>query len=212
VSSAPVTRFLGILGTGTGVGKSTLAVQWVRYLREAGENARAWKPLETGGDSDSRALAKASDAPELDGLFFREPSSPHRAARIEGRSIHFHERAAALERVSAGCTYFLIEAAGGAFTPLKCSGETNADLLEYLRIRDVVLVAADRLGALHDVLAVRAALPATLALRAVVLNDFAAPSAHRYENLAELRMLLRGVRIADGADLDFGELTRTCFT
>ena len=38
-----------VVGTGTGVGKTTFTTRWVRALRARGVLALGWKPIETGG-------------------------------------------------------------------------------------------------------------------------------------------------------------------
>ena len=65
----------------------------------------------------------------------------------------------------------VIETAGGLFSPLTDDGGTNAELVRRIEGGRLVLVAADRLGVLHDVEACRRAAVATgLTVDAIVSN------------------------------------------
>src|SRR5207302_678146 len=85
----------------------------------------------------------------------------------------------------------LVETAGGLLTPLGAAA-TNLDLAERLAPDAVVLVAADRLGALHDVRACLLALesrPPLAARTVVVLSAPPQADAATGSNAAELALL-----------------------
>jgi len=139
----------------------------------------------------SKAGSRRSNAaPHLprEALFvFAEPISPHLAARQEGVRLD----AGVIERwVRAHeAPVTIIETAGGLFSPLG-QGATNFDLLRALRPHAVILVAADRLGVLHE-------LTATLGLAGarggpelgVVLSTPAVRDASTGRNAAEIAAL-----------------------
>jgi dethiobiotin synthetase len=82
-----------ITGTGTGVGKTHLAVGLLGALRHKGSVVAGFKPIETGlvvgASSDADRLARASSFHVKQPLFaYEEAVSPHLAARIEGRPIN----------------------------------------------------------------------------------------------------------------------------
>ena len=80
----------------------------------------------------------------------------------------------------------LVEGAGGFYSPLAEDG-LNADLAQALQL-PVILVAADRLGAINDVLLTTEAIRSRgLSLLAIVLNATAANREAQLDNLADLR-------------------------
>ena len=88
---------VAVVGTGTGIGKTHLAVALTQALAARGPVV-AWKPVESGvrgalGD-DEAALAAVSAA-HVPSLRLRAPLSPHLAARREGVVIEpaaLHDR------------------------------------------------------------------------------------------------------------------------
>ena len=113
--------------------------------------------------------------------------SPHRAARAEGVTLDLAGLAAEVEGVRALGELVLVELPGGLFTPL-AEGVLNVDFVGRLRPDAVLLVAPDRLGVLHDVLATtRAARAAAVDLRGIVLVAPAVPDASTGTNAEDLR-------------------------
>ena len=79
-----------IAGTGTGIGKTTVAAALLQQARAAGYFGLGLKPVESGfvaSSSDAATLGAACHhaVPPLYAL--REPLSPHRAAEMEGVQI-----------------------------------------------------------------------------------------------------------------------------
>lgn len=149
-------------GTGTEVGKTTVAIRAAEGLRAAGRSVRALKPIETGfvdaSHSDAAHLARgAGHDPVVPYFAAMEPVAPLRAAAHAGRNIDVAEIGAwVAHNELPGTEVTLIETAGGLFTPLGPT-LTNLDLLLALSVDAWVLVARDRLGVLHDCLATLAA-------------------------------------------------------
>lgn len=147
-----------VVGTGTGVGKTHVSCALLAAARMSGGVCVGLKPIETGvglGVSDGERLRSHGTmfhvkrpAPYL----FEPAISPHRAAREAGARIEPEMvRAYVAATRPAGATA-LVETAGGLFSPLG-HGLTNFDIVRALEPCRVVLVAADRLGVLHDVAA-----------------------------------------------------------
>lgn len=196
-----------MLGTGTGVGKTYFTVALARALAHTGDPVLAVKPIETGfqagrrnGRSDAERLGRASSAvTRVDRpLFgFKDPVSPHLAARRTKRSVSSKSICEWIRGLESSGTslhdttlrWTLIETAGGALSPLTTT-VSNADLSLALDPAIWILVAPDALGVLHDV---RTTL---LALRHharepdfVVLSAARAKDASTGTNAAELSKL-----------------------
>lgn len=153
-----------VVGTGTEVGKTHVTTALVRAAVRAGLQAVGLKPVESGvgtGISDASRLGAAS-------LFhvkqppyaFPDPVSPHLAAERAGRRVDFGRILRWVNGHDAEVSF--VETAGALLSPLDLR-RTNLDLTIALAPTVVLLVAADRLGVLHDVRAtlgpLRAALP-----------------------------------------------------
>ena len=152
-----ITGRVFVAGTDTDVGKTHVTATWASRWRHAGRDVGVYKPVASGGvpNPDAARLAAAAGMPDrIDDvcpLQFREPLSPPAAARREGRRYtlktlvdHF-----AIWRTHDGV---LIEGAGGLFSPIT-DDDLNIDLAAALDVDELILVAADRLGVQHQVLA-----------------------------------------------------------
>ena len=170
-----------LLGTGTDVGKTYVAAQLCKAWRASMGPVLALKPIESGMNLENdAALPPESDAGTLEAAAttgavplytFRDPISPHLAARRENRTIELAEisqwvlqkEAAFLEshgpalQEGSKCLS-LVESAGGAFSPVTPT-LTNVDLANTLAPSIVVLIAPDSVGVLHDVTATLRAMP-----------------------------------------------------
>ncbi len=182
-------------GTGTGIGKTTIACALVRAWSQRGQQVAGVKPVETGGDwADARALGHVSTfhvtrftPPYL----LTDAVSPHLAARREGVQLSLSKIVAWTNAIRERASGVVLELAGGLFTPLT-NDATNADLVRRLAPSRVLLVAPDRLGVLHDVLAATRAIEAIgLSLDGIVLSAPASADASTSTNAGELRRILR---------------------
>lgn len=183
-----------IVGTGTNVGKTHVGQA---LLASGAGRLAAWKPIESGAtaeSSDTRALSRAGPThPPLYSL--SEPISPHLAARRQGVVIDRSLVVEGARRQAVESEVLLIETAGGLFSPLDVK-LTNADLVLALAPSRVLLVAADRLGVLHDVGAtVGAARALGLGIDALVLSTPEHPDPSTGTNRAELESTV-GIRVA----------------
>lgn len=192
-----------VLGTGTGIGKTEVS----RALVRGRAGTIGLKPIESGLSPEQMAARSGSDGERIRHgtavpaapYLFPEAVSPHLAARYHGVAIDLRRLASWLDSVHEEYPgrVLVVESAGGAFSPLGAD-LFNADLIGPCRFDRVVLVAANRLGVLHDVFAT------CLALRSrtgrvpdcVVLNDATIEEADplpRTTNLDELRELGRAL-------------------
>ena len=199
-----------VLGTGTGVGKTYVTVALARALAAAAPGGAivAAKPIETGiRRTRLGAPPRGSDAAALEGAStgialrphpfyaFREPISPHLAARNEHRQIslsrlrRWSEAANRIGTTLHHMHWIIWETAGGAFSPLG-PAVTNVDLATALGPAIWLLVAPDSLGVLHDLRATMLALAATArAPDYLVLSAARKPDAATGRNASELRRL-----------------------
>jgi dethiobiotin synthetase len=162
-STAP--RRIVVVGTGTEVGKTWLSTELLRTFAAAGERVVGLKPIESGVDggvlTDGEQLARLSaQAPDPAPYRFKEPLSPHLAARREGRSVELSRILTYVQQHTSSSgdprSATLIETAGGLFSPL-APGLTNFDVALALEPARWLLVAPDALGVLHDLTATLAA-------------------------------------------------------
>jgi dethiobiotin synthetase len=92
------------------------------------------------------------------GYAFPEPISPHLASRRVGTELDLAALRAPIARARAVADIILVELPGGLFTPLTDTA-LNADLAADLSPDQLWLLAPDRLGVLHDVIAAARACP-----------------------------------------------------
>jgi dethiobiotin synthetase len=183
-------RLVLVAGTGTDIGKTHLAEALLLAMGLAGLRAAGLKPIESGvgaSESDRTRLSRASSFHVKPlGIALKAPVSPHLAAREEGVPLLLESLAADIESVRAAADFVLVELAGGLFTPLAPSA-LNVDFAHTLRPDYLLLVAPDRLGVLHDVLATtRAASAADLRIDGIVLNAPLGGDASTGTNATEL--------------------------
>jgi dethiobiotin synthetase len=188
-------RLLVVSGTGTSIGKTHVSEALLRALQDTFSHVAGLKPIETGvgagGLTDAQRLdGAASFHVKQRGYQFPEPLSPHLAARQHGQTIELEALRSMVAAVREVAELTLVELPGGLFTPLSQS-LLNADLARDLHADFVLLVAPDRLGVLHDVLAAtKAAAAVGLAFSAVVLVAPETPDPSTGLNASELLLFL----------------------
>jgi len=193
----PTGNGLFITGVDTGVGKTWLGVRLTRSLYAKGVDVQPRKPVETGckttdspeGCADTlqywHAVGQSIDPRIICPYPFRLPAAPPRAAAAENRSLTLAQLVQACRTTPNAFT--IVEGAGGFYSPIADDG-LNADLATALQF-DILLVAADRLGAInHTLLTAEAITNRGLNLRAVVLNQIPSPNPNR-TNLGNLETL-----------------------
>lgn len=185
-------RLIAVTGTGTEIGKTHVSEAILLRLRSAGDRVAGVKPIESGigtGVTDAERLAQASAFHvKHPAVRLRTPVSPHLAARLEGVSVDIPALVAGIQAAREGLDALLVEFPGGLFSPVT-DELLNVDLITQLRCDHVLLVAPDRLGVLHEVIATaRAAM--TVDFRALLLVEPSSPDASTGTNAAELQRLV----------------------
>lgn len=198
-------RGVFVTGTDTGVGKTLVSACLVRAW-----GADYWKPVQTGLDvdeGDTAAVARFAQLPagrlHAPAYAFGPPLSPHLAAERAGVEI-------ALDRFTlpASVRPIVVEGAGGALVPL--NGQAlMVDLMQALAL-PVVVVAADRLGAInHTLMTLETLRTRGLKVAGVILtgDPFAdnAEAIVRHEGVKVLARLPRAERIDAGVVADWAE-------
>lgn len=162
VEARMVSQRIVVVGTGTGIGKTHVSCALLLAAAAAGRPYLGLKPIETGiaedgstAEEDGERLRVSSGrvfhVKQIAPYRFVPPISPHLAAREAGVVIEPKRIRDYVDAV-AGEGPVLVETAGGLFSPLG-PGLTNLDLVNALAPCRVLLVAADRLGVLHEVTA-----------------------------------------------------------
>jgi dethiobiotin synthetase len=193
-----------ITGSSTEVGKTFVAAEIARLLKQQNINIIPRKPIESGcikedGQLIPRDAARLKQAAAYSGALtevcpFRfEPAiSPLRAARLAKKFITTQQLADACRQGTekgAENGFLLVEGAGGFYTPLAENG-LNADLAEALQL-PVLLVAEDHLGVINQALLNAEAIQQRgLYLLGVVLNDTNNQQTNDMDNLSDLSELL----------------------
>ena len=184
-----------VSGTGTSIGKTHVSATLLRGLA-GGRRTLGLKPVETGVTSglgaDATVLREASTfhvTPCPQPYAFPDPVSPHLAARRVHRIISLEPILETVAKALPNVDLLLLELAGGLFSPLAPT-LLNIDLVRALPPSHLVLVAPDRLGVLHDVLATLAA-ARSLAVTpsALVLSPPLVPDSSTTLNAPELALL-----------------------
>jgi len=162
-----------VTGTDTGVGKTYVTCQLVRALRKAGVDAVGYKSVCCGERTDAELLVAASGNAEpieaLNPIWYQAPVTPAVAAELEGKPVSLDEIQAHAEALAERHDVLLMEGVGGWEVPMTRT-ETFSDLAQALGW-PVILVAANRLGALnHTLLTERAIQDRGLEILAVILN------------------------------------------
>ncbi len=142
-----------VTGTDTGVGKTHVARLILEGLRKAGIDAVGYKPVACGDRDDARILAAASGGLSEDvvnPVFFKSALAPYVAGLLENRSVAPAELIAGFHRLAAAHSRVIVEGAGGWEVPVAANYRIS-DLANDLGL-PVVIVAANRLGALNHIL------------------------------------------------------------
>jgi dethiobiotin synthetase len=162
-----------ITGTDINVGKTYITKLLVESLRAEGKYAVGFKPISCGDRDDATILAAASGnlpLDEVNPLHFSSAVAPHVAALLENKTINPAEIIASYQTISGNYDPVIVEGAGGWEVPIT---ETYfvSDLAKDLNI-PVILVAANRLGALNHILLTLAAIEAKgLKCAGIILNQ-----------------------------------------
>ncbi len=163
-ASHPKPRTLFFAGTDTDVGKTHVACMVARVLRQQGRCVGVYKPVASGCRDeagvriadDAVALANAANCIDRIGQVcpqkFLAPLAPPAAASLEGRQVDPDLLRRGADFWDARCDTLIVEGAGGLLSPL-ADGVLNIDLAIQFPNAKLFVVAANRLGAIHQTLA-----------------------------------------------------------
>lgn len=142
-----------VTGTDTGVGKTHVSRLILEGLRKAGIDAVGYKPVACGDREDAQILAEASGGLSLDAVnpvYMKSALAPYVAGLLENRSVASAELIAGYQKLAAEHPLVVVEGAGGWEVPIAPNYRIS-DLAADLAL-PVVVVAANRLGALSHIL------------------------------------------------------------
>jgi dethiobiotin synthetase len=132
-----------------------------------------YKPVACGDRDDAAILSQASGGiayDDVNPVFFQAPLAPYVAALLENRAIDPTVMIEGYRRLAAAHECVLVEGAGGWEVPI-APGYRISDLAADLGL-PVILVAANRLGALnHILLTVQAIRAKGLSCAGLILNQ-----------------------------------------
>jgi dethiobiotin synthetase len=162
-----------VTGTDTGVGKTHVTCLLLTALRNAGIDAAGYKPVACGDREDARMLAAAAGGLALDEVnpvHLKTSVAPYVAGLLENHSVNPADLLAGFHRLAAAHAMVIVEGVGGWEVPLAARYRI-ADLAKDLGL-PVLLVAANRLGALNHILLTLAAIRAKgLVCAGIFLNQ-----------------------------------------
>ena len=143
-----------IAGTGTGIGKTTVAAAFGYGCSQQGLRVGYWKPVSSGLPSDSEVIAQHAPAVKIFPPCFAydTPISPHAAAVEEKKAaVNLPTLAARLDKIQSieKLDILLIEAAGGLLVPLNKELQTWLDFLALRSELAIVLATSSGLGTLN---------------------------------------------------------------
>lgn len=161
-------KTLFFAGTDTDVGKTYVASLAAKSLHHSGVRVGVYKPVASGCTiqegqlvaSDAQQLWQAAGKPRsLDDVCpqkFVAAVAPNVAARAEGRAVDREWLLSGANAWREHCDVLIVEGAGGLLSPL-ADGLLNIDFYKRLRPAELVIVAANRLGVIHQTLSTCAA-------------------------------------------------------
>lgn len=169
-------------GTDTGVGKTFVAACLAAALRDKGIRVGVLKPVETGcalsqgkriprdGLVLKRMAAAEEPIEQIVPYRLRAPLAPLAAARMEGVRICLDRIEKAYECIASGCSFLLVEGAGGVLVPVT-DRLFMVDLIARFALPALVVARAG-LGTLnHTLLTVSFLQGRGIPVAGVVVND-----------------------------------------
>ncbi|MCP4944543.1 MAG: dethiobiotin synthase [Planctomycetaceae bacterium] len=150
-------------GTDTDVGKTYVASLAARVIVANGIKLGVYKPVASGCQTeqgqliaeDAVSLWKAAGQPlsleQVCPQRFKAPLAPPEAAALEKTQVDAEKIRDGIKIWEQNSELVIVEGAGGLFSPL-ADGMLNIDLAQQLNA-PVIVVAANRLGAIHQTLA-----------------------------------------------------------
>ncbi|KGR85425.1 dethiobiotin synthase [Lysinibacillus odysseyi] len=161
-----------VVGTDTDVGKTCITTLLMRHLQEQNLRVTPYKPVQTGEVTEQGRTyyydtemyktysLQTLHIEALNGYSFKEPASPHFAAKLEEQQIDHELLLEQIESLKQANDVVICEGAGGIMVPLAENGKvTLLDVIEKSRL-PVVVVAHTKLGTINHTLLTLEALAA----------------------------------------------------
>jgi adenosylmethionine-8-amino-7-oxononanoate aminotransferase len=201
-TTRPPVRGIVLVGTDTGVGKTTVGVGLLALARARGLSPVPFKPVETGAAPDPDDALRLRSAAGQDALplaivcpySFSPPVAPALAAEQASTRLTLDAIMSAARRAAACGDFLLVESAGGVLSPYS-EELTTADLAAALGL-PLVLVARNALGAIsHAALAIAELRRRNLPLLGVLFVDTTEASTPDRAHNPRFVHSLTGVRV-----------------
>lgn len=183
---------IAVVGTDTGVGKTVITAALVTALRNAGTDARAVKPAQTGHPPDDDAGFVEAACEDSDAAtcfeYLEEPLAPRVAAERAGVELSYDELRECCDDALEAADIGVLEGIGGLYVPL--AGDRDViDLVADLECSAVV-VTRSGLGTLnHTALTVEALERRGVDIHSIVCNEYRGETAAERTNVAELERM-----------------------
>jgi dethiobiotin synthetase len=190
---------LFLTGTGTGAGKTFVAIELLHWLRSRGIRAVGMKPICCGDREDARRLLAASaegiSIEELNPVWLQLPVAPSVAAQIEQVEIDLGRIRDCFRNLSVRFDTVVVEGVGGWLVPITADLFVS-DFVKQLEL-PVAIVANNRLGCLnHVLLTLESVQRRGLVCAGVILNQANGPTdLAQSTNENELRRLPKGISL-----------------
>ncbi len=215
---------LVISGIDTGIGKTRVTGVLAKTLLQQGKRVITQKIVQTGCEGMAEDILEhrrlmdieLQDA-DMEGLtcpsVFRYPSSPHLAARMEGREVDLLQIRRATFALQKRYDVVLLEGVGGLLVPLA----DNLLFADYIRDAGygLLLVTTPRLGSInHTLLSIEACIKRGLLIKGVIYNCFQSPDAVIVDDTRKviLHYLHKSGSLAPVIDLRDGKLDPDALT
>ena len=151
-----IMRSILVTATDTGVGKTRVCGALARLLAATGARVQIVKLVETGRGTgytgDAVTARRLADVPAIEAItciLFPGMLAPLAAAAEKHEALSLDRLIAAYEALPV-CDWRIVEGAGGIAVPLDAAGQDWTDLAEEAELDEVILVVADRLGAINQ--------------------------------------------------------------
>lgn len=175
-----------ITGTSTDVGKTYVSSLIVKNLRENNVNCGYFKGALSGAYLEDNELIPG-DAKEvcirsnlnynpkdLVSYIFKEPVSPHLAAKINNEFIESNKIKADFDKISKNYDFMVVEGCGGIICPLRFDDKKImlTDIIKLLNL-PIIIVADGGLGTINDtVLTAEYAKSQGFSIIGIILNNY----------------------------------------
>lgn len=174
-----------IAGTDTDIGKTLVTTYFMWHFQTRGASVLPYKPVQTGimttnpnklnGDTEFyQSFSEQIFVKEhLNSYSFKEPASPHYAAKLEGSSVKEEIILQHIEQMKLMYDHVICEGAGGLYVPL--NEQRNYHFIHLIKQSQlpVILVARTKLGTInHTLLSLEALKMSGIPIIGIVFNAF----------------------------------------